>query len=152
MKYLIIIMLLIANSNIKAQIIDSLQTNNPGDTINQANISTEDNIPEFPGGTSNLYKFIADNIQYPKLAYENGVEGTVYVKFKVDENGFVQNPVIVRGIGAGLDEEALRVINSQPQWTPVDKNGNQEDVYFTVPVKFDINNVTKEDKKRMRNE
>ncbi len=86
MKYLIIIMLLIANSNIKAQIIDSLQTNNPGDTINQANISTEDNIPEFPGGTSNLYKFIADNIQYPKLAYENGVEGTVFVKFKIDKN------------------------------------------------------------------
>lgn len=145
MKLLALLIATFIWSHAWSQVTDSTQLqNNP--------VFVEEKFPEFPGGTSNLYKFIADNIQYPKVAYENGVEGTVYVKFKVDENGFVQNPVIVRGIGAGLDEEALRVINSQPQWTPVDKNGNQEDVYFTVPVKFDINNVTKEDKKRMRNE
>jgi TonB family protein len=73
-----------------------------------------EDMPEFPGGELELRKFIANNIKYPLIAQENGIQGKVYVTFVVDKNGEVANAKIARGVDPSLDQEALRVVNSLP--------------------------------------
>jgi protein TonB len=72
------------------------------------------------------------------MARDNGIEGTVYLKFVVDKNGKVSDVKVQRGIGAGCDEEAVRVVSTMPNWTPGRQNGAAVNVYFTLPVKFDL--------------
>jgi protein TonB len=66
--------------------------------------------PSFPGGESELHKFLSENIKYPQQATENGIQGTVYVSFVVDSKGNVTDAKVLRGIGGGCDEEAIRVV------------------------------------------
>jgi TonB family protein len=93
-------------------------------------------MPEFPGGESELRKFIANNIKYPEVAQQNGIQGRVYVTFVVDKNGEVANARIARGVDPELDREALRVVNSLPQWTPGKQRGKEVNVSYTVPINF----------------
>ena len=94
--------------------------------------------PEYPGGVKKLYEYLASHIEYPRMARDNGIEGTVYLKFVVDKNGKVSDVKVQRGIGAGCDEEAVRVVSTMPNWTPGRQNGAAVNVYFTLPVKFDL--------------
>jgi protein TonB len=94
--------------------------------------------PEFPGGEVALQKYVQEHVRYPPLAHENGIEGTVHVEFVVNEDGLVSDPRILRGIGAGCDEEVLRVIKTLPRWKPGRNNGVAVPVYFTMPVKFTL--------------
>ncbi|MEJ7611177.1 MAG: energy transducer TonB [Ferruginibacter sp.] len=100
-----------------------------------------DYIPSFPGGTAGLQKFFNDNIQYPRDAAAEGVEGNVRVGFTVDENGKLMNPM-VEGVksGYGLDEEAIRVIKKMPVWTPGKVNGKAVKTKFVLPVQFALSN------------
>lgn len=93
-------------------------------------------MPEFPGGESELRKFIANNIKYPEVAQQNGIQGRVYVTFVVDKNGEVANARIARGVDQELDREALRVVNSLPQWIPGKQRGKEVNVSYTVPINF----------------
>lgn len=95
-------------------------------------------MPEFPGGSAALLREIATRMRYPALALRNGVEGRVYAKFVVDETGQVTNISIVKGIGAGCDEEAARVLATLPRFTPGEQNGRPVKVYFNVPISFQI--------------
>lgn len=95
-----------------------------------------EDMPEFPGGEMELRKFIANNIEYPKVAQENGVQGRVYVTFVVDKNGEVANARIARGVDPSLDQEALRVVNSLPKWIPGKQRGQAVNVSYTVPINF----------------
>ena len=95
-------------------------------------------MPEYPGGVKNLYKYLGDNIKYPRMARDNGIEGTVYIKFVVDDKGAVSQAHVVRSIGAGCDEEALRVVKEMPNWTPGRQNGKPAAVWYTDPVKFTL--------------
>ncbi|WP_372950125.1 TonB family protein [Mariniphaga sp.] len=95
-----------------------------------------EDMPEFPGGELELRKFIANNIEYPKAAQENGVQGRVYVTFVVDKNGEVANAKIARGVDPALDKEALRVVNSLPKWIPGKQRGQSVNVSYTVPINF----------------
>lgn len=95
-------------------------------------------MPEFPGGEQALYEFLAKNIKYPALARENGVEGTVYVKFLVDAKGKISDVSLMKGIGSGCDEEAIRVVQKMPRWSPGTLRGEPVDVYYTLPVKFKL--------------
>ena len=95
-------------------------------------------MPEFPGGTEALYKFIYKNISYPVMAKENNIEGTVYVQFVVNEDGSVAQVEVLRGPGGGLDEEAVKVIKMLPKWKPGKQRGKPVKVYFNVPVKFKL--------------
>ena len=93
-------------------------------------------MPTFPDGTEAMYKYIYDKIKYPAIARENGISGQVIVQFVVSKEGDIQKAKVVRGIGGGCNEEALRVVNGMPKWKPGKHNGRAVPVTFTLPIKF----------------
>jgi periplasmic protein TonB len=94
--------------------------------------------PIFPGGDSELIKFVAENTKYPIPSQEQGIEGTVYIRFVVTKTGEIGNAVVMRQMDPLLDEEALRVVKTLPKWTPGKNNGNPVNVWFIIPVKFKL--------------
>jgi len=97
-----------------------------------------ENSPAFPGGDGARMKFLQDNIKYPQMARESGIQGTVYVTFVVERNGSVTDVKILRGIGGGCDEEALRVVQNMPKWEPGKQRGKPVRVQFNMPIKFTL--------------
>ena len=94
--------------------------------------------PEFAGGMDALYQYLAENIQYPEQAKADGVEGRVMVGFVVEKDGSITDAEVLRGIGGGCDEEALRVVNAMPNWTPGKQNGEAVRTRFNLPVVFKL--------------
>jgi protein TonB len=90
-------------------------------------------MPQFDG---DMNKYLSENIQYPEMARDANVSGRVVIRFVVNEDGSISNAKVVKGIGSGCEEEAIRVINSMPRWKPGKSNGKAVKVYFTLPVKF----------------
>ena len=97
-----------------------------------------DEMPQFPGGPSKLFEFLAKNIRYPAEAEKAGAVGRVIVSFVVEKDGSISNAKAVKAIHPALDEEALRVINSMPNWTPGKKNGEDTRVKYVVPITFHL--------------
>ena len=95
-------------------------------------------MPEFPGGDKGFYQYITDNIKYPVEAREKGIQGRVFVNFIVEPNGSVSDIRVLRGIGGGCDEEAVRVMESMPKFKPGMQNGEAVRVSYTVPVNFKL--------------
>ncbi len=95
-------------------------------------------MPEYPGGESEMHKFIASNLKYPAEAQKDKAEGRVVVRFIVKSTGEIADVVTVRKTNALLDEEAIRVIKAMPDWTPGKQDGKAVDVYFTLPVVFKL--------------
>lgn len=95
-----------------------------------------EDMPEFPGGELALRKYIANAINYPVIAQENGIQGKVYVTFVVGKDGSVQDARIARGVDPSLDKEALRVVNTLPKWKPGKQRGQPVRVSYTVPISF----------------
>jgi len=85
-----------------------------------------------------LLKYFAENIRYPAIARENGIEGKVILRFVVDKDGTIKIPEALRKVGGGCTEEALRVLNSMPGWRPGKQGGRFVKVLFTVPVSFQL--------------
>jgi protein TonB len=102
-----------------------------------------DKEPEFPGGQAAFNKFVADNLKYPAIASENGVEGTVVLNFVVEENGSITNIKILRDIGNGCGTEAMRLVRAMPKWVPGQHNGRPVRVMYTLPVLFKLNKKQK---------
>ena len=101
-----------------------------------------EDMPEFPGGDLELRKFIAENVRYPQDAKDNNKQGTVYVKFIVDKTGKVTEPTIVKGSGCeSLDEEAIRVVNTIPDFTPGRQRGQNVAVSLAMPIKFALSST-----------
>lgn len=95
--------------------------------------------PEFPGGLSALYQYLADNINYPRVSRENGSQGRVFIRFVVNTDGSIQDAEVIRSSGdVYLDREAVRVVSGMPKWTPGMQSGKAVRVYFTVPVLFKL--------------
>jgi protein TonB len=94
--------------------------------------------PEFPGGQGELLAYLGKNISYPPIAQENGIEGTVVVRFVVNETGGISDIQIIRDIGGGCGKEAVRVVKSMPKWKPGRQRGKAVKVYFTLPVRFKL--------------
>lgn len=92
----------------------------------------------FPGGEAKLYEFIRNNVKYPELAKETGIEGTVFVQFVVEKDGTLSNVQALRKIGGGCDEEAIRVVKSMPKWKPGSQRGRNVRCSFTIPIKFTL--------------
>lgn len=92
--------------------------------------------PSFPGGPGELMKWLRDNIKYPVVAAENGVEGRVVVKFVVERDGSVSGVHVVKSVDPSLDKEAVRVVKMMPRWIPGKQNGSSVRVNFNVPVTF----------------
>ncbi len=99
---------------------------------------TAQKMPEFPGGREAMSIFLRKKIRYPSEAIRNKVEGRVYLRFVVEADGSVSNPIIVKGIGYGCDQEAIRLVGLMPKWTPGQQNGRNVPVYaeFLVNFKF----------------
>lgn len=97
-----------------------------------------ENMPEFPGGTEALLKYIAENVVYPEQAKNDTIQGTVYLKFVVDKTGKVTQTEVIRGVHPLLDEESIKVVNSLPEWTPGRQSGKNVDVAMQIPIKFQI--------------
>ena len=91
---------------------------------------------EFPGGQSEMLKYIQDNRQYPDEAKENDVHGKVLVSLIVERDGTLSDVKVMRGIGSGCDEEAVRVITSMPKWKPGEQGGKAVRTSLTLPVTF----------------
>lgn len=99
-----------------------------------------ENQPEFPGGSTAMMKFLGDNIKYPVIAQENGIQGRVICNFVVERDGSITDVQVVRGVDPSLDREAVRVIQSMPKWTPGKQRGQPVRVRFTLPVVFRLQN------------
>lgn len=95
-------------------------------------------FPSFPGGWEGFYKFVRENLRYPNIALRMGVEGKVFLQFVVDETGHISQIEVIRGIGGGCDEEAVRVLQACPPWKPGKQRGRAVKVRMSLPITFKL--------------
>lgn len=100
-------------------------------------LSVEEN-PEFPGGNAKLLEYVQKNLKYPMMARESDIQGKVYVGFVVEKDGSISNVRVLRGIGGGCDEEAVRVVQTLPKFKPGKQRGNPVRVQYTLPIVFKL--------------
>ena len=138
----------ISVNNQKIQVVTSKTTEHKDTiTVNSPAVNTDgdkvfdvvDEMPQYPGGTSELMKFLAANIRYPKEAEEKGEQGRVIVSFIVDKDGSINGAYAINSTSPQLETEALRIVNSMPAWTPGKQNGEPVRVKFTMPIMFRLN-------------
>ncbi len=98
-----------------------------------------ESMPGFPGGEAARIKYLNDNIKYPQMARESGIQGRVFVTFVVEKDGHVTDVRVLRGIGGGCDEEAVRVIKNMPRWNAGKQRGKPVRVQFNMPILFKLN-------------
>lgn len=111
-----------------------------------AQVEEEDNVifqvvetqPSFPGGDQALFKFLGENVKYPVIAQENGIQGRVICQFVVNKDGSIVDVEVVRPVDPSLDKEAIRVIKSMPKWSPGKQRGKSVRVKYTLPVNFKL--------------
>lgn len=101
-------------------------------------VKVPDIDPVFPGGIDALYEFVQKNLEYPRLALENNITGKVYVSFVVEKDGSISFPRLLRDIGGGCGQEALRVVKMMPKWAPGIQCGKPVRVQYNLPVNFSI--------------
>ena len=95
-------------------------------------------MPSFPGGPVELMKWLSSHVQYPAIAIESCIQGTVIVAFIVEPDGSVSNAKLVRSVDPCIDQEALRVVRQMPKWIPGKQNGAAVRVKYNVPVIFKL--------------
>ena len=93
-------------------------------------------MPEFQGGPQALFTWLSQNVKYPAIAEENGVEGRVIVTFVVERDGSIADVRVVKSVDPSLDKEAVRVVKSMPRWIPGKQKGETVRVKYTTPVTF----------------
>jgi protein TonB len=108
------------------------------EVVEQEIFQIVEEMPSFPGGDVKLMEYIAKNIKYPQIARESGIQGRVFIGFVVEPDGSISNVKLLRGIGGGCDEEAMRVIKSLPKWKPGKQRGKAVRVSYQIPVNFKL--------------
>ncbi|MTI32246.1 TonB family protein [Xanthovirga aplysinae] len=98
-----------------------------------------ENQPEYPGGMKAFYKYVSKTMKYPAQARRMGIDGRVIVQFVVDTDGAITNVKVIRGRGAGLDEEAIRVLKNSKKWKAGKQRGIPVKVRMTLPINFKLN-------------
>jgi len=136
-----------AQQNIKGDPNADIKIDKPEGNSNVKQVTEEDTnkiftsveqSPEFPGGNVAFGKYLSNNIRYPAIAKENNVQGKVFLNFIVERDGSLTDIKLIRGIGSGCDDEAIRVLKSSPHWKPGILNGREVRVYYTVPISFTL--------------
>jgi len=124
------------NQQLQQEIVDTKKTDrtDTGDSI----YAHVDAMPAFPGGEQEMIKFLTKTMKYPTEAQKKGIQGRVVVRFVVMPDGSVQNVVVMRSVDPLLDAEAIRVIESMPNWIPGRQNGVAVAVYYTMPIVFKL--------------
>jgi protein TonB len=97
-----------------------------------------EDMPAFPGGEAELFKYLGKAIKYPQMAQDAGISGVVYVTFVVGKDGKISDAKVLRGIGGGCDEEALRVVRAMPAWKPGKQRGKPVTVQYNLPIRFTL--------------
>jgi protein TonB len=105
-------------------------------------LSIAEVMPEFPGGKEALFAYIGKNLKYPEQAVEEGVEGVVFVTFVVEADGKITGVKVLRGIGFGCEEEAVRVVRGMPNWTPGKQLGKPVRVKYNLPIRYKLESGT----------
>lgn len=108
------------------------------EVVEQEIFQIVEEMPAYPGGDAKLMEYVAKNIKYPQIARETGIQGRVFVGFVVEPDGSVSNVKVLRGIGGGCDEEAMRVVKSMPKWKPGKQRGKAVRVSYMLPVNFKL--------------
>lgn len=111
---------------------------NTNDTIYDGREHIPDVDPQFPGGMEGLYKYLSENIKYPQQAKDEDISGRVFVSFIINADGSVSEAQVIRSIGGGCDEEALRVVEGMPKWQPGMVDGKPVRVHFNLPINFSL--------------
>jgi TonB family protein len=101
-------------------------------------VATVEEIAEYVGGKDALAKFLKDNLVYPERAKKAKIEGRVYVRFTLKSDGTLENPLILRGLGYGCDEEAIRLVKAMPNWKPAKQQGKAVRTQLTIPINFKL--------------
>lgn len=101
-------------------------------------IITIEKQPLFPGGLEKFYAYLSKSIRYPAVAAEQGIQGKVFVSFVVEKNGDLTDIEVVRKLGGGTDEEAMRVLKASPRWIPGVQNGKEVRVKYNIPISFSL--------------
>jgi periplasmic protein TonB len=97
-----------------------------------------EDMPSFPGGEAALFKWLGNEVRYPPIAKEAGISGVVYVTFVVGSDGKIKDAKIARGVSKALDEEAVRVIEKMPSWSPGKQRGKAVPVQYNLPIRFTL--------------
>lgn len=95
-------------------------------------------MPTFPGGDRELMAYLNKNLKYPVIAAEQGIQGRVVLRFVVGKDGEISSIEVQRSLEASCDKEAIRVVKSMPRWIPGKQNGKAVPVYFSLPVRFQL--------------
>lgn len=111
-------------------------TPDPEPIIDEIPYEVVEDMPEFPGGIEEMYKFLSNNINYPQPCIDNGVQGKSYIKFTVEKDGSITNLEVVKSAHKLLDKEAMRVINTMPNWKPGRQLNKPVRVNYTLPINF----------------
>ena len=106
-----------------------------------------DEMPSFPGGLEELYKWIDNNVQYPAVARENGIEGRVILKFIVEKDGTLSDSTVIHSVHPMVDREALRLVGQMPKWNPGKRAGIPVRVRYCLPLKFKLGESKPSEKK-----
>ena len=125
-----------------APVVDNIEVTGAGDGNGVVAAPVEEIftvVEQMPEAPYNIQKYLADNIRYPANATRNEIQGIVYVNFVVGPDGSISNPAIMKGIGYGCDEEALRVVSKLPNWNPGKQGGRAVQVRISLPIRFKLN-------------
>lgn len=122
-------LLLMANTKVSAQVAERRASD---DTV----YDVVDRMPEYPGGWNGLAEYLSGNIHYPEEAAEHNIEGRVMVGFVIEKDGSVTDVEVLRGIGYGCDQEAIRVVSGMARWQPGIKDDQPVRVHFNLPISF----------------
>ncbi|KAA3439277.1 energy transducer TonB [Rufibacter hautae] len=106
--------------------------------VEQAIFMSVEQMPEFAGGLPKLMEFIGKNLRYPRAAQTSGIEGTVVVSFVVGATGDITDVQVLKGLGYGTEEEAMRVVQKLPRWKPGYQNGRTVPVRMTLPIRLEL--------------
>lgn len=110
----------------------------PAEEVSNKVFTVVEQMPSFPGGMGALNAYLHNNVRYPTVAQENGVQGRVVISFVVERDGSITDVQVARSVDPSLDKEAVRVINSMPKWQPGKQNGSSVRVKYNVPVNFKL--------------
>jgi protein TonB len=121
---------------IEEVVIDESMAAAPEEEVAEQIFLVVEKSPEPKGGMQEFMRYLGENLEYPQKAIRMQVSGRVYVQFVVNADGSLQDFVVVKGIGAGCDEEAVRVLKNAPKWTPGQQRGKNVRVRMVIPVYF----------------
>ena len=125
----VLVLLFVANTNATAQNKKAAKDK----VLEKAEV-----MPEYPGGDQAMMQFVAENVKYPQEAIDKEISGRVMVGFVVEKDGSISDVKVVKGIGGGCDEEAVRVVNAMPKWKPGMDKGKPVRVSYMMPFSFKL--------------